>query len=222
MTWHHFDPPWSEKQHHDPAGMIALCQEHHSKADSGSFTKEQLREFKTKGTDEKVQARIDWMRKSIVLVSGGMVVQQIYILLRIGGRPVIWFNRDENNYLLLNIDFYDDELGQIFKMEDNFWSIEMPPTDLVCPPKGNFLEMKYGDLYLIRIEFKEIENADTFQKEYKRVVPDDAKTWFPSSIVQLDFIDKKRKISMNSLKTNMSGLMVQDMWVRMAREGFNF
>lgn len=28
LTWHHFDPPWNEKEHHDPNGMLALCANH--------------------------------------------------------------------------------------------------------------------------------------------------------------------------------------------------
>ena len=46
LSWHHFGPPWREKQHHDPNGMIALCVEHHAKADAGTYTKEQLHSYK--------------------------------------------------------------------------------------------------------------------------------------------------------------------------------
>ncbi len=46
LTWHHFDPPWRERQHHDAAGMIALCLQHHKEADSGAFSHEQLRVLK--------------------------------------------------------------------------------------------------------------------------------------------------------------------------------
>lgn len=34
LTWHHFDPPWSERHHHEPQGIIALCPEHHNAADA--------------------------------------------------------------------------------------------------------------------------------------------------------------------------------------------
>src|SRR5215211_7582447 len=47
LTWHHFDPPWKERQHHDVVGMVALCREHHDKADVGAFTRQQLRQLKT-------------------------------------------------------------------------------------------------------------------------------------------------------------------------------
>lgn len=47
LTWHHFDPPWHARQHHDQAGMVALCLQHHKEADSSAFTPEQLHAFKT-------------------------------------------------------------------------------------------------------------------------------------------------------------------------------
>ena len=40
LYYHHFDPPWATEEHHNPAGMIALCGEHHPKADAGTFTPE--------------------------------------------------------------------------------------------------------------------------------------------------------------------------------------
>jgi len=42
----HFDPPWREREHHDPAGMIALCLQHHKEADAGTFTEAQLKQLK--------------------------------------------------------------------------------------------------------------------------------------------------------------------------------
>jgi hypothetical protein len=51
LTWHHFDPPWAVRKHHDPAGMVALCRDHHPEADAGGFTVDQLREFKRSGRD---------------------------------------------------------------------------------------------------------------------------------------------------------------------------
>src|ERR1022692_4539989 len=46
LEWHHFDPPWKVKHHHDPARMIALCRDHHPEADAGAFKVEQLHAYK--------------------------------------------------------------------------------------------------------------------------------------------------------------------------------
>lgn len=70
LTWHHFDPTWSEKQHHDPKGMIALCREHHDKADAGAYTREQLHELKKNPRTKDVVGKFDWMRNKLMLVAG--------------------------------------------------------------------------------------------------------------------------------------------------------
>lgn len=73
LYWHHFDPPWNVQQHHDSAGMIALCAMHHAKADSGTFTTDQLRSFKKEGSVRSVEirGRFDWMRRDLLAVVGG-------------------------------------------------------------------------------------------------------------------------------------------------------
>jgi hypothetical protein len=73
LYWHHFDPPWDVRQHHDPDGMIALCGLHHPKADAGAYSKEQLREFKRRLAEraEEAKGRFEWMRHSLLGVVGG-------------------------------------------------------------------------------------------------------------------------------------------------------
>ncbi|WVV46823.1 hypothetical protein THH46_16005 [Pseudomonas sp. NA13] len=46
LEYHHFDPPVSVRAHNEPQGMIALCAQHHKKADGGAYTNEQLHALK--------------------------------------------------------------------------------------------------------------------------------------------------------------------------------
>ena len=57
LTWHHFDPPWRVQEHEEPEGIIALCQEHHKKADVGAFTDDQLRGLKAAGHEREEEVR---------------------------------------------------------------------------------------------------------------------------------------------------------------------
>src|SRR4051794_11076039 len=70
LTWHHFDPPWSVKQGHDPSGMIALCRDHHPEADAGTFTIEQLRQMKRVGRDRALLlgGKFNWMREDLLAI----------------------------------------------------------------------------------------------------------------------------------------------------------
>ncbi|WP_290437550.1 HNH endonuclease signature motif containing protein [Aeromonas caviae] len=45
LEYHHFDPPIHIGPHNDPKGMIALCAQHHKKADGNAYTVEQLHDW---------------------------------------------------------------------------------------------------------------------------------------------------------------------------------
>ena len=85
LEYHHFDPTWKEKQHHDPKGMVALCNEHHPKADSGTWTKEQLREIKNKPylKNRQLLSKFDWLRQDILFMAG-MIVANPKVVIEIG------------------------------------------------------------------------------------------------------------------------------------------
>jgi hypothetical protein len=89
LTYHHFDPPWKEKKHHDPAGMVALCRPHHAQADAGTFTREQLRRLKATGRDqaENLSGRFEWMRRELLAVVGGWFCYDVRIIVQAGDRP---------------------------------------------------------------------------------------------------------------------------------------
>ncbi|MEW8055956.1 MAG: hypothetical protein AB2796_11590, partial [Candidatus Thiodiazotropha sp.] len=73
LQWHHFDPPWRIKNHHNPEGMIALCPAHHGKADAGAYTPNQLRAYKkNKVQSQKIKGKFDWLRNDLLVVIGGM------------------------------------------------------------------------------------------------------------------------------------------------------
>ena len=57
LEYHHFNPRWSEKQHHNPEGMIALCGVHHPLADGGMFNRDQLEGMKKNPyiSDKRIQ-----------------------------------------------------------------------------------------------------------------------------------------------------------------------
>jgi hypothetical protein len=70
LSFHHFDPPWRLRQHHEPGGMIALCLEHHIRADRNAYSIQQLKEMKRSPFLKKVGANpigdISWKRENLV------------------------------------------------------------------------------------------------------------------------------------------------------------
>jgi hypothetical protein len=97
LTWHHFDPPWSEQEHHDPQGMIAICRDHHPEADQGAFTREDLHAFKEAGRDRGavLEGRFNWMRRKLLAVVGGSFFLETPIIVQLFDHRLIWFSRDD-------------------------------------------------------------------------------------------------------------------------------
>lgn len=168
LKWHHFDPPWGEKEHHNPEGMIALCAEHHDKADTGAFTKEQLHKFKEEGIQHaiEVQGSFDWMRRDILAVVGGNFYYKTPIIFKFRNEPIIWFNRDEDGYLLLNLRMLTTTKQPRAYIEDNFWISKGNPTDLQSPPSGKLLRIDYENGDHFQVEFIEAHSISDLKKRY--------------------------------------------------------
>jgi hypothetical protein len=126
LTWHHFDPPWAIEEHHNPTGMVALCRDHHPEADAAAFTLDQLRGFKTQGRDrsQALGARFNWMRRELLAVVGGNFYYETPVAIRYFDTPVVWFNRDDADLLLVNVNMLTTSQEPRMAMRDNFWLTE--------------------------------------------------------------------------------------------------
>jgi hypothetical protein len=173
LTWHHFDPPWRDRQHHDPSGMVALCRDHHPEADAGAFTPEQLREFKHAGRDRSrpVGAQINWMRQQLVAVIGGNFYVDVVVALQVQDHPVVWFGRDDQGNVLVNLRQLTTSHEPRMVMIENFWITEgTAEHDIECPPHGRLVKASYSNGDRLRVEFRSHESWDAFERRYP--VPD--------------------------------------------------
>jgi hypothetical protein len=169
LTWHHFDPPWNERQHHDPCGMVALCRDHHPEADSGAFTPKQLREFKQARRDRTrpVGARINWMRQQLVAVIGGNFYVDVPVALKVQDMPVVWFGRDEQGNVLVNVQQLTTSGEPRMVMVENFWIKEgSAEHDIECPPSGRLVKATHPNGDRLRVEFRTHDSWDTFERRY--------------------------------------------------------
>lgn len=101
LTYHHFDPPFHVEEHHRPEGMIALCAHHHNAAEGGAFTDDQLRALKLNPYINLVEGRFDWLRNNLALSIGGNLFVKSYSPITINGKSIVWFERDDEDYLCL-------------------------------------------------------------------------------------------------------------------------
>lgn len=161
LYWHHFDPPWSEREHHDPAGMIALCGEHHPIADGGAYTKEQLHEFKTRAQAQEIKGRLEWMRHRLLVVAGGNFYYETPVIVQLRDQPLIWFNRDDDGYMLLNLLMPSLLREERLRVEDNFWRGIGNPQTFECPPSGKLVKVKYDNDDSLQVRFFELDSPES-------------------------------------------------------------
>jgi hypothetical protein len=169
LSWHHFDPPWSERQHHEPQGMIALCRTHHDMADVGTFAADELREMKMNGRDraEALQGRFEWRRRKLLAVVGGFFLYDVPVPVRLGEAPLIWFNRHDRQRYLLNVAMPSTVGEPRLCIDDNFWIEVGRPKTFECPSSGKLVSVTYPNGDAIRVEFFQVEDGEQLSKRYK-------------------------------------------------------
>src|SRR5712692_5618711 len=138
LIWHHFDPPWKVREHHDPKGMIALCATHAGLADGGRWTIDQIRKMKMNPfvTRDRISETYGYLRRNIVCIAG-VVSYEVPTFLEINNERVIGFNRDSEGYNRMNVFIRDREGSPTLEMKNNFWTAYSRELhDLSCTARG--------------------------------------------------------------------------------------
>lgn len=207
LTWHHFDPPWSERQRHEPAGMVALCREHHDKADAGAFTKEQLQALKSTRAD-RVQGRFDWMRRDLLVIVGGNFYYRTPTPVEFRGRPVVSTTRDEAGLMEVSITMLTTSDEPRLRMTENFWISEGQPDDLECPPSGRRIAVRYTNGDLLALQFAEVGAASELQSRYPDARPGRWGLAYPVTTVEVQMRVGGTPLSFGPTATTLPGYSV--------------
>lgn len=142
LGYHHFDPPWHVRQHHDVAGMIALCLQHHREADSGAFTLAQLRALKSRRNSGAPSGRFNWRRERTVFQGGGVIAYCCPVILQVHGRNLVWMTRSSDGHELLNVDLFSASGQPVFSLRDNEWLVTPGVDDIEAPPSARTLKVR--------------------------------------------------------------------------------
>jgi hypothetical protein len=168
LEYHHFDPPWKEKHHHNPEGMIALCKGHHPEADKGAWTKEQLKAMKKDPyVENEVVGKFNWLRQDIIIMAG-VIVQNPQVILKIDGENVVWMEKDLDGYYRLNMNVRDSEGNLVLRILNNDWvAYNESIVDIICPPSGKELSVTSRDhTTMLAIRFDDVSIADFCKRLY--------------------------------------------------------
>ncbi len=156
-------------------------------ADAGAFSKGQLHGFKRQGAEraEELRGRFVWMRHSLLAVVGGNFYYETPIIFEFRSEPVIWFSRDEEGYLLLNIRMLTTSHEPRMEIQDNFWLSRGNPDDLESPPSGKLVSVKYSNGDALKIEFFELQSAAAARMRYAEAQLEQCSIPFPMTAVEV-------------------------------------
>lgn len=189
LEWHHFDPPWHIRNHNNPEGMIALCVQHHKQADGGAYTNEQLHAFKKDAVHaEQVKGQFNWLRNDLLAVVGGVFYYETLKVLQVDGHDIVWFTRDTDGYLRLNIKMLSILAKERAVIEENLWKNIGDPKDLSSPPQGKELRIDYSNGDHIFVKFLVMNSSEQAYKKYKNnalLNSEDIK--FPITVVEINY-----------------------------------
>jgi hypothetical protein len=224
LTWHHFDPPWRERQHHNPAGMIALCPEHAAHADGGHWTVKQLRQLKRPlNLNERVTAAWPWKPEKAVFMLGNSYYVGERALLGINGRRILGASRYSPpgfNYstVMLSVSLQDNKGRPVLTLEDNFLSFHSAHLlEVLCPPQARSLEVKSNSGERLKLQHKRLSLQDFIEQ-----VPSSTFNEFDTPetvkpILQLSALDSEGMIPVIEISGDLNS---RDVNMKLGRDKF--
>jgi hypothetical protein len=184
LTYHHFDPPWAGNFKHNPDGMIALCSNHHDMADSGKWTKEQLREMNVNPyIDDKIKIRWPWTgtAESILMKVGKCLIIGKGSPIKFRNNSIMHFRPEKIESFGCKTTIYDSNIldekqNEWLKIEDGWLDLSVKNTsDLLFTPSTNIFFAKHEDSTFVELKYKQYkidklsEYLNTFMKTQNSV-----------------------------------------------------
>lgn len=144
LTWHHFDPPWKVREHHNVEGMIALCTRHHPMADAGIYSTEQLRDYKRiPNSTQFIKNKFEWMPEHSLIRLGGCYAFD-WCRITIQGTVVLEIAKDDSGLTATDLILEDHNSRILAQMSDNLLTASPEDFhDLAVSASGNRVTIWY-------------------------------------------------------------------------------
>jgi hypothetical protein len=137
------------------------------------------------------------------------------VILRLGSTKSIWFERDENNYVLLNIKMPTLSGEPRARIENNVWSVLPRLTaEVICPPNGRLIDVKYNNGDWFRVEYQIMATEDDFFKNYPGTpVSHLEEVVFPLTLVNVYATTAGSRIQLTPTSTTLPGVFMTGGWI---------
>jgi hypothetical protein len=110
---------------------------------------------------EDVKGQFDWLRRELLAAVGGNLYYDTPIIFHWNNRPIIWFTKDADGYMLLNVNMRSTSEEPRMQMRDNFWLLRGTPLDLESPPNGKLLRVRYSNGDSLEVKFFKLDSASS-------------------------------------------------------------
>jgi len=221
LEYHHFDPPVHITPHNNPEGMIALCAQHHKKADGCVYTNEQLHEFKKNKVHSKcVQGNLDWLRRDFLYIVGGNLFYETPIPVQIDGYNVVSFKRDAVGYQRLSINMLSLMAEERIIIDENSWENIGDPLDLRSPPQGKELEVTYRNGDYLYLRFTEVNDGTELYDKFHVSPEVSSKFKYPITVVEINFAIGGANINFSSVGAQALGISAKQNVISHCEVGF--
>lgn len=210
LSWHHFDPPWHIREHHNPKGMIALCPEHHALADGGHYTKNQMLDWKRNPNKiDVIKHYMPWSWDNFVFKLGtsfGSPSSSISV----NGFQILKARKiNKNSPWRISIVLVNDQGNVIFSIQENFITSISSLEDfqiayqgktlsVIDKPRENFLKITCKIIPLDGIGAYVNAIYDEANKDDEKALKD----------------QKQRESNTNSLTQNLAHFLTSDKKLR--------
>jgi len=226
LTWHHFDPPWREKHHHNPEGMIALCPEHAAHADGGHWTIVQFRNLKRPlNADVRIVASWPWQPEKAVFMLGNCYYIGERPLLSLGGCSVFEASRYSlpglnSSAVMFSVNLRNEAGRPVLSLNDNFLSFRAHDlSDVQCPPQARIFEVKDKTGIFLKLQHKRL-SLDSFLKKVPKTTYNTVDTIeYVSKMIQVSAVDSEGMIPLIEISGDLKSKYIN---MQLSRDKFTF
>ena len=193
--------------------MIALCAEHANKADHGAFIDDQLRQLKAKTPErEDISGRFDWRRQDFLVRLGGNFYYRPVKIFEIGSVPCAWLTRDEEGLLEVNFRMPSIANEPRASVIENFWTAPRSADEIISPPMGRKIEVKYKNGDYFKIVFRNVKQPDHIGGLYPSANPGKLAgvVDFPTTLVEVTATVAGEPINFSPSHTQLGGLKMSE------------